>query len=555
MAPSDINQSWSNSWAFKSVFGLLAALTLITIVELSLRVSNFHHERRQKVLWNPKVTGFWGTSQFFLDTFHSPPGYLWVSQANTPYTDRFGFRLPELSFEKAPDKIRVAFLGGSTTQGGYRPYPERAIRILNDALGTNRYEALNVACSSYSLHQSIKAFERWVLPRDPDIVFVYHGWNDVKIAPDGFSDREKDHSLDAAAKPWIRLPIELSALKLTGLLARLYERTDRTWPRQRVSFDNFSTGLHKMAKTCAKQNIRMIIMARPSQREDKLGLPPFEPDSTAEQHMMKNYGTVDPVISYKKQANQITQIQRSIAADYDHVDLCDGEAIIAQQVDRENNGEFGESVHVFREDDCHLYEFGDEFLAQQVAITVAPEHRSAISNWIASPEYLMKMAHEFYVEESPREAHWFLSQLITQTTDPKQLTNLQHLARQAEARFSFADKFRAGRSGGSSNDYETKVKLLKECLQERPFDYGVMLQIYFVCFAMSHGEDAASAMSIFTPIRPDHERDWLFFTLESHVTGKRLHDAQTTARKLLQMDPQNELALGIMQYGLPNDPL
>jgi len=555
MPRSRINQSWSNSWVVKLTLGLLVALTLLTGLEFGLRAVDFRHERRLKVLWNPKITGFIGTIQFFLDTFHSPPGYLWITQPNSPYTDRFGFRLPELAFDKTPDKFRVAFLGGSTTQGGYRPYPERTIRILNDAIGSNRYEALNVACSSYSLHQSLKALERWVLPRKPDIVFVYHGWNDIVIARDGFSDREKDHTIGTQKLSRFKLPTACSELRLTGLLAKIYEKTDHTWPRQRVSFTDFSAGLHAIAETCARQNIRMMIMARPSQREDKLTLPPYAPGSIEEQHMLNEYGTVDPVNIYKLQADRIIQIQRSVAAAYDHVDLCDGDAIVAQLTARESRGEFGDSVHIFREDDCHLFELGEELLAQQVAMAIAPEQTVAISNRINSTDYLMDMAVEFYNEEAPRESYWFLQQIISRTTDPVQLADLQAHAGKAMEKFAFADKFRAGRSGGSIDDYETKLRLLKECLVERPFDYGVMLQIYFVCFAMSHGEDAAEAMSDFSPMRPDHVRDWLFFTLESHVTGRRLPEAQSTAKQLLQIEPQNPLARTILAHGLKKDEL
>jgi len=544
----------ATSWTKKCGIGVFIALLVLGFVELVLRLASFDHVLREKRLYNPKISGFIGTYQFFIDTFYAPPGYIWMAAPNTAFTDRYGFRPPELPFNKEPGKIRIAFLGGSTTQGGYRPYPERAIRLLNRALGTNRYEALNVACSSYSIHQSLKAFDRWVLPRNPDAIFVYHGWNDVRVEGDGYSDREKDLLISEGGIPRLNNSRLIGKLRLTSLLSWFYQATDHTWPRQRVSFEDFEGGLNYLANQCAQQNIKMVVMVRPADDLNHLQLSPFAPGSLDEQHAARLFNATDAREIYGIKSERIAAIQRKVAENYIHVEMCDGLAIVSNLNARNEAGEFGEQVEIFRSDHCHLYEFGDELLAQQVAMSIAPQHGAAISNYIESAGYLMSMAAEFYNEDAPRESAWFIKRVMQLNSPDYTSSELNELLVQSTDKFEFADKFRAGRMGGSKENYEIRIKLLEECLQMRPFDYGVMVQIYLVSFSTGHGDEAAKYMSIFTPIRSDHERDWLLYTLESHVTGNRLQDARKTAEKLLVFEPQNELARSVLVHGLPPVP-
>ena len=205
----------------KIAFAACAALLALGGAETALRLGGFTYAPRQPTLWVPTVAGFQGTYEFFIPTALAPPGYVWLAAPGTPYTDRRGFRLPELPDRKEPGRIRIAFLGGSTTQGGYRPYPERTVALLNAAAGTNRYEALNAACSSYSTHQSLIVLQRLVLDLEPDLVCLYHGWNDAQLQEDGFRDDQKDAAANRAGPPprWT-LPLRRTRL-LQGMRACL----------------------------------------------------------------------------------------------------------------------------------------------------------------------------------------------------------------------------------------------------------------------------------------------------------------------------------------------
>ncbi len=533
------------AWIKKLALALIMPVLLLGLVEASLRMVSFSHEPRIKTLWKPTISGFRGTYEFYLPTEFSPPGYIWLSQSNSPYTDRYGFRLPEIPFEKRGDKIRVAFLGGSTTHGGYRPYPERAIRLINAALGTNRYEKLNVACSSYSTHQSLKALERWALPRNPDIVFVYNGWNDMWVAGDGFSDKEKDPLLSISGESRLRMPAALQKLRLTGMLGKMAEAAGGRWPRQRVSFEDFDENLESMARKCAEQGVKMFIMIRPEQRaENFVHHPMEEPTAT---YARETFGTTNHYELYKAQSDRIIAIQRDVADRHPHVTPCDGWQVGMNLLDRSRAGEFGDNVPIFYSDNCHFLEFADELLAQHVAVTIAPEHAEAISNHINSIAYELAMAGELISEDAPRESIWFLDRAEKRNPDPETVARIAALRAEAEANFEFVDLFRVGRWGGDDPVFESKIRKLKRCLEIRPTDYGILIQIYRVCIYMNRLEEAAAAMAGFQARDIQQQYEWLNFTMESHVHGQRWRQARTTAGLLVKLNPQHQLANQVLR--------
>lgn len=528
----------------KLLLALVVPALLLGLLEAGLRLTNTETNTRQKTLWKPTVSGYWGTFEFYLPTDFSPPGYIWVSQPDTPFTDRYGFRLPEIPIEKPADKIRVAFLGGSTTHGGFRPYPERAIRLINAALGTNQYEMLNVACSSYSTHQSLIALDRWALPRKPDIVFVYHGWNDMWVAGDGFSDKEKDALLSSTGGARFPLPIWIAELKLTGLVGRFLQFFDHDWPRQRVSFADFESNLERMADMCAAHGIKMFVMIRPEQRESLFDSKPMDP--LTEQYARQAFNTTNHYELYKTQSARIIAAQRAVAERHAHVEACDGNASVNQMLDLQEAGQLGEQVSVFYSDNIHLMDLADELLAQRVALTIASQHAVAISNLVNSIAYEATLAEELLREDAPREAVWFINRALARNPGTEDTAQLLAMREQARENFFFTDLFRSGRWGGDEPDFIRKIAKLKQCLEIRPSDYGVMLQIYRVCIYMNRLEEAAPAMAGFKPSNDQQKHEWLTFVLESNLQGQRWQQARRTAEKLITLDPRQELAIRVL---------
>ena len=482
-----------SGWWKKVLLSLASAVITVAALEVSLRVIGFQKPPRIKSLTTPAVAGFEGTMEFHLRTHLDPPGYIWLSDTNTAFTDRYGFRKPEIPFRKEPGKIRVAFLGGSTTQGGYRPYPERAIRLLNSALGTNLYEALNVACSSYSTHQSLIALQRWVLPREPDLVVIYHGWNDSHVACDGFSDAEKDFS---ANHPFFQNPCLVRLMlssRLFALLSRLAERFDTAWPRPRVAPDEFRRNLESMIQLCHDRGIRVMIIGKPICQSRPL--PPSSPFS---------FRAFRPMISttnnnelYEGVHEIYSTIQHEVASSQG-VMFCDAEGFLNELQARQAAGEFGPDVHIFRNDACHLFEFAEEQLAYLVAAAIAPEHEPVLTAFANSTAHQEFLAREFLEEKLPFEAYYHAG-VALQSAPTNRQADIEQLRKQATHEFEFASLFRDGRWGGADEDFMVKLQKLIRCLILNPQDTGTRYQVASLCHYSGLRREAALYAGLVPP--------------------------------------------------------
>lgn len=525
----------------KTALSLVMTLLVLGTLEGGLRLIHFQYEPRQKLLWKPTVAGFVGTQEFYIQTEFAPPGYIWVSQPNTPYTDRYGFRRPELPYQKTPGHYRIAFLGGSTTQGGYRPYPERVARLLNSVAGEPRYEALNVGCSSYSTHQSLIALDRWVLPRKPDLVVVYHGWNDQLVQSDGYSDHEKDALMETAGTgqdgtSWVR------RLYIARLAGRLGAWADRSWPRPRVPLARFEANLGAIATKCAEAGVPLRIVVRPESRA--YPLPPYETQALA--YYERIYHTTHTPDLYQAIHAGYSAAQRRVAESVPGAAAYDAWATVNRLQERKESGEFGPDVDIWQSDAIHLKPLGEELMAQDMAMALVPELKPALEAYVKSAGYWMGLAQEFLREDLPFEAAY--SARRAAEADPAQKEAADALRIQAESLFEFARLFEDGRWGGRDNDFESKLRKLGRCLQIRPSDSGVLTQIFRVCLYSGKPERAADLMKAFQPANAQDQYEWLNMMLHSLLAGQRIGEAGPVAGQLLKMNPQHPQARQVLQY-------
>jgi lysophospholipase L1-like esterase len=93
---------------------------------------------------------------------------------------------PEITQVKPPHTIRIAFLGESSTAGtgltlaDSVTWPWRVAENLRHRPGrTDRIEFLNGALGGYSTFESMGRLWSRIRFYSPDIVVVYHGWNDM----------------------------------------------------------------------------------------------------------------------------------------------------------------------------------------------------------------------------------------------------------------------------------------------------------------------------------------------------------------------------------------
>lgn len=134
--------------------------------------------------------------------------------------NRHGFiSTPEIEIEKSPDTVRVVFLGGSSTAGsGYdladeSTWPWLATELLRERMSDD-IDFINGALPGYTTFESYGRLWSRLRFFRPDIIVVYHAWNDMyymadareisawKTLPDGSWSFDKGPKIAVHAPHW-----------------------------------------------------------------------------------------------------------------------------------------------------------------------------------------------------------------------------------------------------------------------------------------------------------------------------------------------------------------
>jgi lysophospholipase L1-like esterase len=97
--------------------------------------------------------------------------------------DRHGFRNPELAMPKPPGRIRLAFLGASTTlcaevSGDEATWPHLVARTLAERFPEASFDYVNAGQPGYDVESSLRLLRLKVAPLEPDVVLYYEATND-----------------------------------------------------------------------------------------------------------------------------------------------------------------------------------------------------------------------------------------------------------------------------------------------------------------------------------------------------------------------------------------
>lgn len=97
-----------------------------------------------------------------------------------------GFRGPEIESAKPLGRIRVAFLGASTTfcaevSSNDAVWPQIAIQRLRERFPGADFDFVNGAVPGYTVESSLKNLRHRIAPLRPDLVVVYHATNDLSV--------------------------------------------------------------------------------------------------------------------------------------------------------------------------------------------------------------------------------------------------------------------------------------------------------------------------------------------------------------------------------------
>ena len=101
-------------------------------------------------------------------------------------TDKYGFLTndQELEYNKLPDEIRIATIGGSTTVNVNLQFDKNWPGYIGGSLQKNfpnkHFRIINAGVPGYDTSQSVAILALRVMPFKPDIVIIYHAYNDLK---------------------------------------------------------------------------------------------------------------------------------------------------------------------------------------------------------------------------------------------------------------------------------------------------------------------------------------------------------------------------------------
>jgi lysophospholipase L1-like esterase len=100
------------------------------------------------------------------------------------YHNSLGFRGGEFPQKKEIDEYRMVFLGGSTTysssiKDNQEIFTSYIQQHLDQSFPTKNNLVINAGVGGYSSHESLINLQFRVLDISPDVIFIYHGPNDV----------------------------------------------------------------------------------------------------------------------------------------------------------------------------------------------------------------------------------------------------------------------------------------------------------------------------------------------------------------------------------------
>jgi lysophospholipase L1-like esterase len=120
------------------------------------------------------------------------PGY---TRSNAEKINSLGFRGEEIEAVKPDGVYRIIAIGGSTTFGVYLPwyetYPYLLQQELRERFNTDKIEVINAGLTGSTSAESFHRLATQVLPADPDMVVIYHAFND--LLPRMFNDYQDDY--------------------------------------------------------------------------------------------------------------------------------------------------------------------------------------------------------------------------------------------------------------------------------------------------------------------------------------------------------------------------
>jgi len=158
----------------KSLVFLASLVGTVVLVESLVRV-------RQWWLYGSALTTFYRLDQDPASGLRIPRP---LDHVGSIHVNSLGFRGPEIEQPKPVGRVRVAFLGGSTTFCGeassfQATWPARVVASLAADAPDLAFDLVNAGGPGYSTAESLRNLQFRVAPLQPDLIVIYHGTNDL----------------------------------------------------------------------------------------------------------------------------------------------------------------------------------------------------------------------------------------------------------------------------------------------------------------------------------------------------------------------------------------
>ena len=186
-----------------------------------------------------------------------------------------GFLSDRLSMplEKADDEIRIATIGASTTANINLNYednwPGKLGALLQAEFPDKQVTVINAGIPGFNTAQSIGNLTLRVLPFAPDVVVIYHAYNDLKLARPGFElkpDFSNVHTQPYGSheRPGVFQQVLDSSMFFVRTRNKMREYEKATTALEKLSEDDRLDRVPAAAQRVFRHNMTMMIAAAQS---------------------------------------------------------------------------------------------------------------------------------------------------------------------------------------------------------------------------------------------------------------------------------------------------
>ncbi|MFC1853571.1 SGNH/GDSL hydrolase family protein, partial [candidate division CSSED10-310 bacterium] len=268
----------------------------------------------------------------------------WKFPAYHEEVNAFGFRGDEIEIPKPIHTYRMIFLGDSCTAQGY---PAFVASLLNDrfATQTRRFESVNLSISGYSSYQGRMIAEMYGSQFEPDLVFIYYGWNDHWQAY-GAIDAQKKIKQTSWGRMAYKVYHNIRLLQGLKKIINTVKRSNKPLSQVRVSLDQYRQNLQHIKGIFQQHNIPVVFISAPTAHY-RCGVPDYLLDQN---FIPSKEFSVTMHQKYNSAVRTVAHESNSFLLDLEN-DFNDSRAL----------------EDIFKEDGIHFTDFGLMLIANRIA--------------------------------------------------------------------------------------------------------------------------------------------------------------------------------------------